>query len=124
MAALQKIDLVNGTVTTTDSATTTTVCTFTVPSGSVASILAILVGRDGAGNGATAEAAARVRNVSGVLTSIGSTTSIISFATGSDAILATCSMTIDVSGTTVRLRVNGIAATTIDWLGEMKIYLS
>lgn len=120
MTTLRTYDEVTGTVTTTDAATTTTVVSYTVPSGAVAFFEFELVGRDGSGNGAVARYVQGAKNVAGTVSLFGTITGLLTFATGSSATLATSVLSADVSGTAVRLRVAGILATSIEWIGRIK----
>lgn len=125
MAAGPKvIDKVSGTVQTTDAATVTTVATYTMLAGTTGYAIFRLVGRDAAGNCASAERAAGTKDPAGTVTVSGTATNLVTFANGSDAALSTCVMTTDGTGNTLRLRVQGIAATTIDWFGTIEIMTS
>lgn len=112
----------NGAVTTTDAATVTTVvASGTIPDSSVGLVWCSLVGRDtGTGNVASTEAVVSIRRQSGTLTIL-TPVNLLTFVAGSDAGLSTCALTIDASSNTVRMRVQGVASTTIDWLGIMEI---
>lgn len=111
-----------GVVTTTDGTTSTPVClSAALPNGSTFTIEAYLQGRDAAGNIASTQLSHRGKVVSGTAALVGSLTGIVSFATGSDTILATSTALIDISAGAARLNVTGVAATTIEWFGELYI---
>lgn len=121
------MDLV-GTVQTTDGTTTKQVITV-VPSGwpqtnGVIHVHAVLQGRDaGATNIATYELTADFyTNGSSAPTQVGTT---INLNAGQvSAALSTSVVTIDVTGgNTIELTVKGVAATTIDWFGNMKLWM-
>ncbi len=125
MTIAKIIDTISGTTTTTDAATASTVCTFTVPENSNVLIEASLVGKDtGTGDIATAKTEHRAKRGGGGASLVGSAVDLVTFTLGSDAGLSTCAITIDASGNDIRLRVNGVAATTIDWLGHLVIYVN
>lgn len=73
------------------------------------------------GDTAFAKAIHRGKRYSGTLSLVGSIVNILTFATGSDTALTTCSLQIIVSGSTVILQVKGITAKTIEWYGGFTI---
>lgn len=104
------------TVSTTD-ATETSIGTYTTADDYVYHVEAEVLGTvNGGGNAATYKLIASFKNDSGTLSQIGSTTTVHSAedAAGWDA-------TIDSSGTDIRVRVTGVAATNIDWRADTKI---
>lgn len=104
------------TVTTTD-ATVTTVESFTTASDTSYTIHATItaVKSDGSQMGSYVLYAS-YRNDSGTLTQVGATT--VSHTAEDDA---TWNGTLDVSGTTIRVRVTGVAATNIRWQSHLRI---
>ena len=126
MAALNRRLLFHGIVTTTDAATQTTVAaTDTIPDGSTVLVMVHVLGRN-TSNGAVASSIQTVpaKRVSGTLSIVGSQVVILTFAAGSDAALNTSTLTIDASSNTIRARVNGVAATTIDWVARIELLIN
>lgn len=124
--SLRTIDPKVGVVSTTDAATAATVCASdTIPDSTAVLIEVHLVGRNTSTGGiASTQFVVPAKRVSGTLTVVGSIASLLPFAAGSDAALASCAAAIDVSSNTLRLRVNGVVATTIEWLGSMRLYIN
>lgn len=116
MAAKRITELVDAVVTTSD-ATVTTLLSYTTTSGECGACVVLVIGRDGAGNRAAFERFVGYQNVSGTLT-VGTT---VSLATDQAAALVTTAITLDASGTSFRVRVTGVVATTIDWFCEVRI---
>lgn len=108
--------MVAGTVQSTDAVTAQTIASYTVPADGVgATFFAIVNGRDASNNSCGCV-------ISGVFKRTGGATSIVStaggtlvMAIGGTAALLTSVVTLDASGTAIRIRVTGVAATTIDW---------
>lgn len=121
MAASRKIDSKSGIVTTSDG-TQTVLISYALPTGSVCSIDCDIVARKSDGDGARVKKTQTFRNVSGTLTAIGALTDIIALVT--DVSLATIAITMAVNGAAVEIKVTGIAATTIDWLGLITVYIN
>lgn len=125
MAIAKIIDIASGTANTTDGVTVTTVCTFTVPLNSNIMLSASLVGKETTtGDIATAKVDHRAKRAGGGASMVGSAVDQVTFAAGSDAALNASVITIDVSGNDVRLRVTGVAATTIDWFGTLIVHVN
>lgn len=119
------IDWKTGSVNTTDSATQTTVCSSgVIPDGANVAVEVVLNGRAADGSVAAYSAWTSAKRVSGTLTIVGTLTPTLTFAQGSDTALNTCTATVDSSGNRIRLRVNGIDATTITWFGSMRLYIN
>ncbi len=108
------IDNVRGTIITTDD-TATTLASWTVPDDSSVVVQATVVARN-TSTGAIAGfyKFAAGKNVGGNVSLVGSILDIISAI--KDLSMLTASCTLDVSGTDIRVRVTGIAATTIEWM--------
>lgn len=105
-----------GAVQTAD-ATVTTVATYTPTDGTVVSVRATLVGRKTDGTqGASYLVVGTFRRAGGTTSLIGSATELA--AHEDDVAWAA---TLDASGTDVRLRATGKAATTIDWHGRIEV---
>ena len=106
----------SGIVTTTD-ATVTSVLEYTPTDAYVTQIKARVIGRKSDGTaGAAYEVTACVRRAGGTVTLIGAVA-----ATSTMEDNASWAATIDVSGTLVRVRVTGVAATTINWKAKAEI---
>lgn len=119
--ALKTIDRIQGTVSTTDAATTTTVVSYTVAGNAAFHAEAVVIGRNTSnGDMTSARLVAKLSRVSGTLSGIGSVLSVVTL--GGAVGLATCTATIDVSGDTIRVRVTGVVATTIEWYSDMIIH--
>lgn len=118
------IDWKTGVVSTV-GATTSTVCdTDAIPTGANVTVDGFLQGRDAAGLMASTYIHHRGSNVGGVLGLIGTLTSLVTFATGSDAVLATAVAAIVVTGTQLRLQVTGVATKTIEWFGDLRVRIN
>jgi hypothetical protein len=98
-------------VQTTD-ATVTTLDSFTIASGSTVALswMVTCIKSDSSAAGAF-QCTAVFRNNAGTVAQVGSSSTMV---LGSD-FASTCTATIDNSTTTIRLRVTGVAATTIQW---------
>jgi hypothetical protein len=100
----------NGAVTTTD-ATVTSALLIPVATSTVSTVFVTVAGRNSAGSqGAAYVLSGTFRNDAGTVTQIGTTTALV---THEDNAAWAC--VLDVSGTNVRVRVTGAAATTITW---------
>ena len=117
------IDWKSGVATTTDAATPATICeSDNIPTGATATVDVYIQGRDAAGNIASTSFQHRARNVGGTLTLVGSITNLVTMALGSDAALSTAAASItSVAGPKLRLQVNGVVATTIEWFGDVRV---
>jgi hypothetical protein len=119
---------VSGVAQTTDAATAVTVASFDLSSTAfgaawnncVVSARAHVCGRQST-NSAVGQLMAGFSRNSGTLAQIGSAVAIGSLL--ADAALATVAVNIDSSGNLIRLRVNGVVATTIDWGGWMELWI-
>lgn len=114
------VDRIIGTVQTTDAATATTICSFTVPTGMSCKLRGSVAGQQGT-NSASSEIAGGCINNSGTVTVVGTPAILLTMAAGSSAALATAVLTLVASSNTVLLKVNGVAATTINWCGFLEI---
>lgn len=109
------------TVSTTD-ATVTTLMTLTIPASTTVAIHGYVTARRTGGSSGTAEDGAyyerviAVKNVTGTATIIGSVATPVTIEdqAGWDA-------TFDVTGATVRCRINGAASNLVDWKGTFKV---
>lgn len=114
------IDQVRGTIITTDG-TQTTLASWTVPEDSSVAIQANIIAR----NTSTGAIAAFYKfsggkNVGGVVSLVGSILDVVSAI--KDLAMLTASCTFDTSGTDIRVRVTGIAATNIEWMVSLTAY--
>lgn len=125
MTALRIIDQRTGTATTTDAASQATAATSdTIPDGATVLFEARLTGRDIAtGEVAVWQASGSAKRVSGTL-SVVAVVDILTFVAGSDASLSTCAGTVDSSSNTLRVRVNGVLDTDIDWFGSITYWIN
>jgi hypothetical protein len=111
-------------VNTTDGTTWTTIASYIVSTNSVFVINDIwVIGKDGSGNVASASGKQSGKRVSGTVSMIGSLTSLLTMALGSDVVLNTSDYRINISGDIIELQVKGVAATTIEWIGGFTIIL-
>lgn len=120
MASSRISDRVGATVTTTDAATTTTLLSYTLPTGAVVTAILTVGAKTSTPAGASRTMAATFKNVGGTVSQIGATLTNLSVG---DVALATITAVFDVTGATFRVRVNGVAATTIDWFcdGDIQV---
>lgn len=121
--AQQKLNVIKQGIGTTTDGTTWVALTgavVTIPDGAVTRVSAWVLGRNTAtGAVANAEGRQRGKRVSGTLSLVGSLIDLVTMILGSDAALNTSDYRITVSGTTLTLEVKGVAATTIEWQGEL-----
>jgi hypothetical protein len=109
----------------TTNATTTTVITWDpaahLPAinNCIVSVTGKVVGKSSVNAGVSIEAQATFSIIAGTVTLLGSQTSTLA-AQGSAALTAS-TITIDASANIIRIRVTGIAATTINWTGYYDI---
>lgn len=117
LASLDAARRVPGFVATTD-ATVTTLLAYPVPANTVSLLVAHVSARRTAGGNAGAGYVRRgtYRNDAGVVTLIGA---VQDDYTAEDTAGWDC--TLDISGTDVRVRVTGAAATAIDWQGVVEV---
>ncbi len=99
-------------VTTTD-ATVTTIITLPIATGAYRELEFSARGVDGSNNVVMYRKMARVKNIAGTLTLLGSTDTM--GTDFEDAALSACDVTVTTSGTNFLIQVTGIAATTITW---------
>lgn len=111
-------------VVTTSGITPATVVTHTMAAPSAATYLAevSIIGRETTtGDLATAKIGAAFKwDGEGAASQIGAATNILALI--ASASLATCVVTIDNSGASIRVRVTGVALTGIEWYAELKVY--
>lgn len=102
----------------TTNNTQATACSFTTATDNVYQVIADVVAIQSDGS-TTAEYTrrARAKNDGGTLT-MGTVTDV---HTDEEAGFSTCDVTLDVSGTDIRVRVTGVAATTIEWGIKLQI---
>ena len=84
-----------------------------------------LVGKDAANNVVSIMVARSFKRIAGVLTALAAaTTPVIPNAAGAigDAALTTSTGVLIVSGNSIALQATGVAATTISWNGELRLY--
>lgn len=120
MAISRKILRVTGTAQTTDALTAATVVSYTLPTNTVVGVDAHIVGKDTANNSVYAVVVSAATRSGAGASQIGSPISL--FTAIASAGLSGSVITIDVSGNDIRVRVNGVLATTIDWLAELTIW--
>jgi hypothetical protein len=98
---------------TTSNTTTATLLTISTLSGLYYTVEAWVIGGT-ASNAIGGKSYAVFKNVAGTLTQVGVTDNTFQ----REDFGGTPTFTIDASGTTIRLRVTGLAATTIEWYGK------
>lgn len=113
MATTRTIDRVAATVTTTDGTTVTTLVAITLPTGTAGIPNLLISAKTSTPAVGGWILAGTFKNVGGTVTQVGAT--LVSL-TVQDVALATAAVVFDVTGATFRVRVTGVAATTIDWL--------
>ena len=113
-------------VNTTDAATQTTIISWTpantLPTNvnnCIVSCVGTLIGKSSTNTGVTLKIAATFSIIAGAVTLLGTQT--ITLAAQGTAALVTSTATFDTSSGDIRLRANGIAATTIGWNGWIEI---
>jgi len=109
-----------GTGQTTDGTTYVTIASFTALANARFLLDLDLMGTSGS-NSAFWKGIHRCERVSGTLSAVGNIVNILTFNTGSDSALQTCVARINISTDTIQLQVRGVAATTIDWKGFIKL---
>lgn len=110
-------DLTTANATPTVSAATS----YVVPSGASGYVEVTAVLKDASQNTASVKVSRSFKNVSGVLSLVGTLSSLL--AINGDAGLVTAVLGLTTSGTTVQPQVTGIAATSIEWLISAKYYV-
>jgi len=98
---------------TTSNATPATLLTISTVSGLYYTVEAWVIGGTGT-NAIGGKSYAVFKNVAGTLTQVGTTDNTFQ----KEDFGGTPSFTMDASGTTIRIRVTGLAATTIEWYGK------
>ncbi len=102
----------------TTNATIATLGTIAIPTGSVMYVKAVIMARKTDETaGAKFERTILVRNNAGVITTDQAVTTV-----GTDFTGGGCAATLDVSGTDVRVRVTGLAATNFEWTGHVEVF--
>lgn len=109
----------HGTVTTTD-AVPTVLATYPLPATAVCQCEANVQGRDGSGNAVVAKQLATTTSTSGTGGLVGAILPLIT--TVVSVALTGASVTLDVSGNTVRVLVTGKLATTIEWSCDLHVW--
>lgn len=117
--AQQIIDRVALLGTTTDGTTAIVLGTYTLTSGVSYMATIRIVGKDGSGNTVICSQATAAKNVAGTSTLIGSIVNLV--AINGDAAIVASVCTFDISAGTLRAKVTGIVATTINWYGYMEL---
>jgi hypothetical protein len=110
-------------ITTTTNATPVAIVTYALPSGSAAYVDAVISLRNtGNGDGAALRISRCVKNVSGTASTIGSVNNIVTLT--ADTSLTLASATIAVSGASVVVNVTGVAATNIEWMSNVSVWIN
>ena len=124
MAAQRIKDSFNGVATTTD-ATVTTLASFALTANGTYHVTGTVVARNTSSgvSGSTALCSATFKRVSGTTTLV-TLQAVVLVANEVGAWAVASPVTIDNSGDTIRIRVTGIAATTIDWLADFTILMN
>lgn len=121
MAAKRIFDVKRDVVQTTN-ATTATLASFTVPTDAGVAMEVTCIAKTAAGDVAKFVKSALAKDIAGTLTLEGTVLSVI--ADILSTALLTATLTMDVSGTTARLRATGVAATNIDWQFEWRLIVN
>lgn len=115
----------SGVVQTVGAVAATVCATDTIPDGSTVHLKCYLQGRETTtGDIASTVFTHRARRVAGVLTLVGVPTVLQSFAAGSDAAIAGATAAVVLVGNTLALQPTGVAATTIEWFGDMRVRIN
>lgn len=104
----------------TANSTITTIATYSIPAGSACHYQAIVTGK-GAADGLTTMMQGGVLDLSGTSSLLTVITALLSLNRSTGA--ATWAVTADLSGTTLRIRVTGALATTIDWMCNLNVWV-
>jgi len=121
----RKHEIINLTspVTTTD-ATITNVLTFDPVAlginNCIIRVEGVLIGKDGSNNGTTCRIGGTFGAISGTVTLRGS--AVVLFASIGDTAISVSVGTLDASSNIIRLRITGVALTTITWTGWLEIW--
>lgn len=98
----------------------TTIASFAIPVGAKCFYQAVVI----AGSGADALA----ESITGGVNDVAGATALLTNVTASTSVnrtagAATWAVTVDVSGSNLRIRVTGVLATTIDWLCQLHVWV-
>lgn len=116
------IDWKSGVVSTSGAALATVCDSDTIPDGATATVECHLQGRETTtGEVASCVIHHRAKRVSGTTSLIGTLTSLLTMATGSDAGLATSVPEVVISSNKLRLQVTGVALKNVEWFGDMRV---
>jgi len=127
MTLINHFTVNSATVNTTDATTATTIHTWTpgshtpVVDNCIVVVEGTLIGKQSS-NGVSIKASATFLISSGTVSLLGSQTSIV--ASEGSAALTSSTITLDTSSNIIRIRANGVAATTIAWNGWLDIRTS
>lgn len=113
MASARTYDCVISTVDTTD-ATVTTLLTITVPTGAGVVVSATVSAKTATPGIGAYTLVGGFKNVAGTVSQVGAAVASLLVR---DAALVTATAVFDVTGATIRIRVTGVIATNITWLG-------
>jgi hypothetical protein len=109
-------------ITTSNATPTVSAATsFVIPSGVSGYVEVLAIAKDASQNTAPIKIGRSFKNVAGTL-SLGSAAATIVGVANGDIALASILLTIQTSGTTVQPTVTGIAATTIEWLLDVRYW--
>lgn len=121
MAAAKIIHRIAGTGQTV-GATSVTLATFTLPNDAVIVAEGYACGRTSVGNSAGFKVSASAKRVaSAAATAIGAVAGLLGVV---DAALATATVTISATGNDVILQATGTIGQTIDWFGELQVWVN
>lgn len=121
MAAAKIIDRIAGTGQTIGTASVT-LATYTLPTDAVIIAEGYACGRTSAGNSVAFKLSSSAKRVaSAASAAIGSVANLLGVA---DAAVATATVTITTSGNNVILQATGTLAQTIDWFGELIVWVN
>lgn len=113
------IERVTGVITTTN-ATATLIASIPIPNGAAARAEARAVGRNtSTGSGATATLVGVISVVAGALSILGTVPGLNVVPLAMTGVTVTLTNT----GTTLEMRVQGLAATSIEWFGELEVMI-
>lgn len=113
MATARRVHDIADAATTTDATVTSLHVSSLLATGEVGVVRASIVAKSGTLNAAGWAMEATFKNNAGTVTQVGATLTTLSVQ---DTALLTATIAFDVTGATFRLRVTGLALTTIDWM--------
>lgn len=120
--SLRIIDWKSGVATTAGAATSTICDSDVIPTNATVTVSVYLQGRETTtGAMASTSFEARGARVAGSLALVGSAIALVTMAAGSDAALATAAASVVLNGNALRLQVVGVAATNVEWFGDMRV---